>query len=176
MKAGLKPAVRWLPPLKEIDMSTLVPWVALSADDLLSAMTDREREDFGKVSTTLSVPDRVIPILADLVQEVRGYIGSNSANTLSADPLLIPSEFKGKALAVARWNVLASIPNYKPGDARKDAYEKADAFFTAVAKGTIRPRPAPDAEVNPVPSAKPAGVEVVSSAPSRTGRARMDGL
>jgi hypothetical protein len=157
-------------------MSTLQPWVELTVDDLLSAMTDREKEAFGKVSTTLSVPDRVIPILADIVQEVRGYIGSNSTNTLSADPLLIPAEFKGKALAIARWNVLVSIPNYNPGDARKDTYDKADAFFLAVAKGSIRPRPAPDAEPNPVPSEKPAGVEVVSSAPSRTGRTRMDGL
>jgi hypothetical protein len=157
-------------------MSTLQPWVALTVDDLLSAMTDREREDFGKVSTTLSVPDRVIPILADVVQEVRGYIGSNSTNTLSADPLLIPSEFKGKALAVARWNVLTSIPNYKPGEARKDSYDKADAFFMAVAKGTIRPRPAPDAEVNPVPEGKPFPSPKIRARQRRFSRDQQNGI
>lgn len=157
-------------------MSTLQPWVALTVEDLLSAMTDREVEAFGKVSTKITVPDRVTPILADLVQEIRGYVGSHARNTLSADPLLMPGEFKAKALAIARWRVLTTIPNYNPGEARKDEYDKADAFFTSVAKGTIRPRPAPDAESNPVPGEKLVGVEVVSSAPSRTGRKRMDGL
>ena len=157
-------------------MSTLQPWVALSVFNLLSAMTDREVEDFGKVSVKVSVPDRVTPILADLVNEIRGYVGSHSRNTLSADPLLIPSEFVAKAMAIARWRVLTSIPGYKPGEARKDEYDKADAFFTSVAKGTIRPRPAPDAEANPVPAETPAGVQVVSGPGSRTGRQRMDGI
>jgi hypothetical protein len=158
-------------------MSTPQPWVALSADDLLSSMTLRERDLFGKVSVSISVPDRVTPILRDLVNEIRGYIGSHSRNTLSADPLLIPSEFVAKAMAIARWRALATLPSgYQIEGPRKDEYDKADAFFVSVAKGVIRPSPAPDAEANPVPSEKLAGVEVVSSAPSRTGRARMDGL
>ena len=157
-------------------MSNLQPWVALSAVNLLSSMTFREREDFAKVSVGTEVTDRVIPILADMVNEIRGYIGSHSRNTLSADPLLIPSEFVAKAMAIARWRVLITIPKFDPGDARKLEYEKADAFFVSVAKGTIRPRPAPDAEANPVPAEIPAGVQVVSGPGSRTGRQRMDGI
>jgi hypothetical protein len=157
-------------------MLTLQPWVGLSADSLLSAMTDREIEDFGKVSAKVSVPDRVTPILADLVNEIRGYIGSHSRNTLSADPLLIPSEFVAKAMAIARWRVLTSIPGYKPGDARKDEYDKADAFFTSVAKGTIRPRPAPDAEANPVPEGKPSPKPRINARSRRFGRDMQDGI
>ena len=157
-------------------MSTLQPWVALSVTSLLSAMTDREVEDFGKVSVKVSVPDRVIPILADLVNEIRGYIGSHSRNTLSADPLLIPSEFVAKAMAIARWRVLTSIPNYKPGDARKDEYDKADAFFVSVAKGTIRPRPAPDAEANPVPEGKAHPSPKINARKRRYGRDQQDGI
>ena len=156
-------------------MSTLQPWVALTVSDLLSVMTDREVNDFGKVSTTLTVPDRVIPILADLVQEIRGYTGSHAGNTLSADPLLIPAEFKAKALAIARWRVLTSIPGYNP-ETRKLEYEKADAFFTAVAKGTIRPRPAPDAEVNPVPQDRPYPSPKIRARKRRFSRDQQDGI
>lgn len=135
-------------------MSTLQPWVELTVDDLLSSMTLKEREDIGKVSVGGSVPDRVIPILRDLVNEIRGYIGSHSGNSMSADPLLIPSEFVAKAMAIARYRVIATIPGaYKAEGPRKDEYDKADAFFVSVARGTIRPRPAPDAEANPVPDA-----------------------
>jgi hypothetical protein len=110
------------------------------------------------------------------VQEIRGYIGSHSTNTLSADPLRIPSEFKGKALAIARWNVLTSIPGYTPGKARELSYEKADAFFTAVAKGTIRPRPAPDAEPNPVPDAVKAPAPKIHARKRRFSRDQQDGI
>jgi hypothetical protein len=157
-------------------MSTLQPWVALTADSLLSAMTDKEVEDFGKVSTKVSVPDRVVPILASLVNEIRGYIGSHSRNTLSADPLLIPSEFVAKAMDLARYRVLTSIPNYKPGEARKEQYEKADAFFMAVAKGTIRPRPAPDAEANPVPEGKAHPSPKIHARGRRFSRDQQEGI
>lgn len=151
-------------------------WTSLSANDLLSSMTTREREDFGKTSVAVGVPDRVIPILADLTAEIRGYITTWSPNSISADATLIPPSFKAKALAIARWRVLITIPGYQPGEARKLEYEKADAFFLAVAKGTIRPEPADDAITNTVPTEKPSSVEIVSAPGSRTGRTRMDGI
>ena len=151
-------------------------WTTLTEDDLLSSMTIRERDDFAKTSVGISVDDRVTPILADLVAEVRGYIATWSPNSISADATKIPPSFKARALAIARWRVLITIPNYQPGDARKLEYEKADAFFMSVAKGQIRPEPADDATATAVPSEKPAGVEIVSAPGSRTGRTRMDGI
>jgi len=150
-------------------------WVKLTEDDLLSSMTQRERDDFSKVATGASVPDRVIPILSDLTAEIRGYIATWSPNTISADASLIPPSFKAKALAIARWRVLITIPRFEPGDARKLEYEKADGFFMSVAKGQIRPEPADDFVVTKVPTQNPAGVEVVSGPGSRTGRDRMNG-
>lgn len=155
---------------------SLQPWVELTVENLLSAMTDREVEDFGKVSTKLTVPDRVTPILNDLGNEIRGYIGSHSRNTLSADPKRVPSEFVAKAMALARWRVLTTIPGYKPGEARKDEYDKADAFFLAVAKGTIRPRPAPDAEANPVPQEKAYPAPRIHARQRRYSRDQQDGI
>ena len=157
-------------------MSATTPWIALTVDALLSAMTEREVADFGTVSTTVSVPDRVQPILDDLTAEILGYIGSHPGNTLSADPCLIPQEFKAKALAIARWRVLTTIPKYNPGDARKLEYEKADAFFTAVAKGTIRPRPPPDAQANPVPQDKPFPKPRINARQRRYNRDAQDGI
>ena len=151
-------------------------WIELTADDLLSSMTDKEVRDFGTASVGTSVPDRVVPILDALVAEIRGYIVTWSPNTISATPTTIPPSFKARALAIARWRVLTTLPKYNPGDAREKEYEKADAFFISVAKGQIRPEPADDAIATAVPSEKPAGVQIVSAPPSRTGRARMDGI
>lgn len=115
-------------------------WVALTEDDVLSGMTAREREDFARVSVGTAVPDRVAPILADLVAEIQGMIASRADNPAPPDEFSIPSEFKARAVSLARWRILISIPGYQPGDARKMDYEKAEAFFMAVAQGKIRPR------------------------------------
>ena len=115
-------------------------WVTLTEDDVLSGMTSREIDDFAKVSAGISVPDRVTPILADLVAEIQGMIASRADNPAPPDAASIPSEFKARAVSIARWRILISIPGYQPGDARKMDYEKADAFFVKVAEGKIRPR------------------------------------
>jgi hypothetical protein len=151
-------------------------WTTLTETDLLSSMTEKERNDFAKASVGATVTDRVTPILANLVAEIRGYIVTWGPNTISADETKIPPSFTAKALAIARWRVLITVPGYQPGDARKLEYEKADSFFMAVAKGTIRPEPADDAIATAVPNERPAGVEIVSGPGSRTGRSRMDGI
>jgi hypothetical protein len=151
-------------------------WTPLTAVDLESSMTSREREDFGRVAASYSLVDRAAPMLCDLVAEIRGYIATWSPNTLSAAVDLIPPSFKAKALSIARWRLLITVPGYQPGEARKLDFEKADAFFNKVAEGKIRPEPADDAVVTAVPSEKPSGVEIVSGPPRRTGRVKMDGI
>lgn len=153
-------------------------WITLTRAHLLSALSKKEREDFGKTSMEEEGDDRVIEILSDLTAEIRGYIGSWAQNaTLSTDATQIPPEFKAKALSIARWRLLISIPGYTPGESRKLDFEKADAFFNDVAKGKIRPAPADDAVPNTVPEEeRQPGVEIVTSAPSRTGRSRMNGI
>ncbi|MEI8038409.1 MAG: hypothetical protein WCJ14_08465 [Verrucomicrobiota bacterium] len=147
----------------------------LTVDGLMSTMTEREVRDFGTVSSTMSVPDRVVPILEDLTAEILGYIGSHAGNTLSSDTSLIPPEFKAKALAIARWRVLTTIPKYKD-DGRKDEYDKADAFFTSVAKGIIRPRPAPDAVASEVPQGKVIASPRILARSRRYSRDQQDGI
>jgi hypothetical protein len=114
--------------------------------------------------------------LTKFASEVRSMIASWSANTLSANPLKIPEGFVGQALLVVRNRLLTGIPNYTIDDDRREQGKQAAAFFMEVARGKIRPQPASDATATEVPSEKPAGVEVVSSRPSRTGSTRMNGL
>ncbi len=115
-------------------------WVALTTDDVLSGMTLKERDDFAKTSVGVTVTDRLAPILADLVQEIQGMIASRADNPAPPSETVIPAEFKARAVSIARWRVLITIPGYQPGEARKLDYEKADAFLLQVAQGKIRPR------------------------------------
>lgn len=122
--------------------------------------------------------DRIPQILADLTAEIRGYIASWAQNeTLSADAGQIPPEFKAKALSIARWRLLITVPGYDPGDARELDYKNADAFFNSVAAGKIRPAPAPDAIKSTVPEqARQPGVGVATSRGLITGRRNVGGL
>ena len=130
-------------------------WVALTVDDVLSGMTEKERNDFAKTSVAVTVPDRLAPVLTDLVQEIQGMIASRADNPVPPSATVIPAEFKARAVSMARWRVLTSIPGYQPGDSRKLDYEKADAFFMQVAKGAIRPRA--EAAVGATPATPSAG-------------------
>src|SRR4051812_15817743 len=130
-------------------------WTTLTVADLESSMTENERKNFSRAGTSEDLTDRAVPILSDLIAEVRGYITTWSPNTISADTALIPPSFKAKALSIARWRLLITIPGYSPGDARKLDFEKADTFFNKVAEGKIRPEPADDAIPTSVPSEKP---------------------
>jgi hypothetical protein len=150
-------------------------WITLSAGHLKSAMTSKEVTDFGRTVTDGEPEDRMVPVLADLTQEIRGMIASWTQNTLSADTTTIPESFKTRALAIARYRLLITIPGYNPGEGRKLEYEKAETFFRDVARGIIRPEAAEDAVTPDVPSEKPAGAEWCAPG-SRTGRERMSGL
>ncbi len=150
-------------------------WIKLTPAHLKSAMTAKEVADFGKSVTDGDPDDRVIPILSDLTQEIRNRISTWTQNKLSADPDLIPESFKKKALALARWELLTSIPGYQPGDARKISYEKAEKFFEGVGRGNPRPEAPEDAVTPDVPSEQPSGAQWCAP-PKRTGRKNMNGL
>jgi hypothetical protein len=129
----------------------MATWVTLTEDDVLSGMTQRERDDFAKTSVGAPVADRIAPILTDLVAEIQGMIASRADNPLPPTEDVIPSEFRARAVSLARWRVLISIPGYQPGDARRLDYEKADDFFLMVAQGKIRPRAQAEEDAASVP-------------------------
>ncbi len=150
-------------------------WTTITGDDLDGIMTDEEKA-LATVSAGGTISDRAVPVVANLIAEIRGMIATWSPNTLSADATKIPPSFKARALIIARWRLLTAIPDYEPNAARKTEYEAAESFFKDVARGQNRPQPADDAMPNEVPGEKPSGVEIVSAPGSRTGRSRMDGV
>lgn len=141
-------------------------WIPLLAEDLNDVMQTAESDLAPTVET----------VLENLTAEIRGMIATWSPNTLSADATLIPPSVKARALAIARWRILTSVPNYEPDDARKLEYEAAEKFMLLIATGKFRPEPADDAAPTTVPTEKPAGVQIVSGPGSRTGRDRMSGM
>lgn len=114
-------------------------WAELTEAEILSGLTEKERESFAKASVGLTVPDRLAPIIRQLIDEIHGYIGSRADNPAPPSASVIPKAFMARAASLARWRVLISVPGYQPGDARKLDYENAEAFFLKVAKGEIRP-------------------------------------
>lgn len=122
------------------NLTNMADWVTLTDDDILSGMTKRERDDFAGTSVSVGVPDRLVPILENMVAEIQGMIASRADNPKPPASDVIPAEFKRHAIAIVRWDVLTSIPGYAPSDSRKLAYENASTFFLRVSEGKIRPR------------------------------------
>ncbi|MCW1884012.1 hypothetical protein OKA04_04680 [Luteolibacter flavescens] len=152
------------------------PWVTITEDEVLDSMTLVEREDFAQVSTAAGRPDRLPGIISDLIAEVRGYIATWSQNSLSADATKIPQGFRARALSIIRWRTLITIPGYDPGPARKDDWEKAEAFMKDVATGKIRPQPAPDAVPTEVPGEKPHATPRIYARGRQFTRRSQDGI
>ena len=126
-------------------------WQQLTEDEILSGLTEKERNDFAKASVGTSVPDRLQPILQQLVDEIQSLILSRADNPAPPADDVIPKGFVARAVSIARWRVLISIPGYQPGESRKLDYENAEAFFLKVAEGKIRPA-ADRAEDAPAPT------------------------
>lgn len=114
--------------------------------------------------------------LTNIAAEIRTMITTWSPNTVSADPLKIPPGFVSRAMVIARNRLLSGLPDFQIDEDRRKQAEQAETWLLEVSRGRIRPQPAPDAIANQTPSEKPSGMEVVSLAPSRTGRGRMNGL
>lgn len=141
--------------------------------DLTSASWDGVLS--AKELTVIPTADRTRE-LTKMAAEIRDMIGSHAPNTLSPNPLKVPPGFVANALIVVRNRLLTGIPDYQIDEDRRKQGEMAAAWFLEVARGRIRPQPAPDAVTNEAAPAMPSGVEVVSAPPSRTGRTRMDGI
>lgn len=149
-------------------------WRALTTTDMLSGLTSREQEILSTAGG--DDDDRLPGIISDVTAEVRGRIATWTANQLDADTTKMPGSFIARAAALARWRLMASIPNYTPSEARKLEYEKAEKFFESVAAGKMRPEAPDDPITNTVPQELPGRGAYYNSPGSRTGRTRMDGL
>lgn len=151
-------------------------WVTLTADDVLSGMSLREREDFAKTSVGVNVADRLIPLMRNFSNEIRGYVQTHAPSAVSATPGTIPPEFVDRAVDYIRFKLLITITGYNPGEARTKAYEKAEAYFLSVAKGAITPSKADDAAAPEIAATHKAQSPRVRARKPRFGRDQQDGI
>lgn len=83
-----------------------MPWIAPTADDVLSEFTPAEALAISSVQGD----DNLSGILARAVAEIRGAIEASGA-ALDADTTKIPPSVMPDAIALARWRLLISLPS-----------------------------------------------------------------
>jgi hypothetical protein len=103
-------------------------WTALSPVDLLSAITQPERDLFGAGDSAATSPDRLTAIVNWVVSQVRGKVAASEANknVMGADGT-IPAELYGDAIAICRFQLLTSFPAGRSflDEGRMQAYRDA---------------------------------------------------
>lgn len=151
-------------------------WVTLTENDVLSGMAKKERDDFAKASVGETVTDRLIPIIANFSNEIRGYVQTHAPGAVSATPGTIPPEFVDRAVDYIRFKLLITISGYQPGDARTKAYEKAEAYFLSVAKGSIVPAKADDAQAPAIAETRKAASPRIKARKPKFSRDQQDGI
>lgn len=153
-----------------------MPWNILTSEDLQNKLTAAE---FSAI-TQASLPDGktsadvVAEEIANVTQEVRGYVAGYAPNVLG-DGATVPDELRDVALVILRHRTFTRLPNMKRllDELRVKEYEEAMRKLRDVAVGRFR-------VVNPeTPAAQQAsggGVQVVSKTKRRATRKGLSGL
>ena len=115
-------------------------WKTLNADDMLSALTQPERDLFGQGDSASNSADRLDAILNWVVSKVRGKVAACAQNRDNEGPSgTIPEELYGDAIAIARFQLLTSFPAGKVflDEGRMRAYTDAIKNLDDAAACTI---------------------------------------
>jgi hypothetical protein len=119
-------------------------WLPLAADDLLSAVTQPERDLFGSGDSASSSPDRLEQIVTWVVDQVRGKVAACAENrdVMGANGT-IPAELYGDAIAICRFQLLTSFPAGRSflDEGRMRAYSDALKHLDDAAACTIAIEP-----------------------------------
>ena len=115
-------------------------WLPLLATDLLSAVTQPERDLFGSGDAASGSPDRLTQIVVHVIAQVRGKVAgcASNKNSMGADGT-IPSELYGDAIAICRFQLLTSFPAGKSflDEPRMQAYRDALKHLDDAAACTV---------------------------------------
>lgn len=107
-------------------------WITISEDDVLTVLNGKELEGIRKAALSLGQPDPVLPVIVQVVDLVRGYVGACKSNALGAGST-IPSKLLAPALDLIAVRIPARVGR-EPGGARKDAATAAIALLEQVAR------------------------------------------
>jgi len=148
-----------------------VSWIEITEADVLTVMSGPELAAYRAAALKAGQADPLAPTIAQVIKEVRGYIGGCVKNRLADGETIPPS------LLMAALDIIASrIPqrvNESPEQGRKDKENAAIALLKDVStcKFAIEQPSSPDA-------AQESGgkVEVVHRRPPNAGRDNLQGL
>lgn len=99
-------------------------WQTITTDDVLTQITDLERDLYNDLLTADGQDDPLPEIIAGVVQEVRNGIAQNQRNTLGTGAT-IPTGALHHALAMVRYRFITRVPGVDIDDTRKEAYRDA---------------------------------------------------
>jgi phage gp36-like protein len=110
-----------------------MPWITPTENDLIARLSGPELAAYRTAALKAGQSDPVVPVLAGVVSEVRGYVAGHKANALGPAGT-IPDTLLDAAMAL----VVARLPARLPltlTDARIDAKKDALALLSKVAAG-----------------------------------------
>jgi len=114
-------------------------WVAVTAEELLRSLTGPEKAAVSAAALASGQDDPVPGILADVIDEVRGYIAANSQNRLGLTGT-IPEKLRITVINRCRYEALTRMPVSKSilTEERVKANEAARMLLRDVAAGRFQ--------------------------------------
>jgi hypothetical protein len=115
-------------------------WLPLIGKDILSILTQPERDLFGQGFSASSSDDRLDAILVWVVSLVRGKVAAFPENLgVMGAPGTIPPELYGAAIEIARWKLLTAFPQGRVflDAARERSYTDALKQLDDAAEGKL---------------------------------------
>ena len=111
-------------------------WVTPTSNDVLTCLAGPELIAYQTAAKAVGQTDPLPEILANVVDEARGYIAAGSGNKLDVDGT-IPGVALAHVLAIIRFRLITRLPIAVKED-RREAYRDAIKFLQGVASGDIR--------------------------------------
>jgi phage gp36-like protein len=113
-------------------------WVTLTEAKFLAQLTGAETSALKSAALASGQTEPLTETLANVVQQVRGYVAANSSNRLG-DGVTIPQELVSAAVAIARYVALNRLPvKSLLTDTRISEYRDALTLLRDVAAGKFR--------------------------------------
>jgi phage gp36-like protein len=115
-------------------------WELFDPDDVLSTLSQPERDLFGTGASDEDFPDRLIEIINEVVSMVRGRVAAWPDNRASMGPEeTIPEELYLATINIVRYQLLTALPGGRMfiDEPRERTYSDALKLMENVAAGTL---------------------------------------
>lgn len=151
-----------------------MPWIEVTTAMVERRLAGTELEALRTAALGDDQDDPLPGIIAEVVEEIRGYVAACSSNTLSSGAT-IPQKLQSAALALIRGRMITRLPGSGLLDEdRRSEIRSAETLLRDVAACRF----SVDAPDDPVTDevSRPGGAETVTSTTPKMTRQKMDGL